>query len=418
MKDTFHPYIKKYICLIYPLFTLIYFLYMFFSGIRTGITMTFFLLLGIAGICLLRLITKETLEDKIFGLYIIYNILSVIWCVAFGIPVSVFIGEVSTTLLPMMLYYAGRGFDEEYAAKYYHGFIIAALLMGGIGAVLFIWAPQFYIDFSYVNEFISKADAPTMRVRMNSLIGSGPMGCFVAYSMCASAFFLRKEEKKDRIIGLVYIILSILFSFMANQRSAMFCIILMLVFFNFVDLLVDKKLSIKVLWAEIAAVAVLLAGIFIFARGIFEKFWIRLASIPDGFGERSGSWFDAVGDMHNILIGDGLGSRGHRAAEYQQYIVADGGLVKLFVEMGIIGTALIVAVVVLVYVRSLQKGAGAADGRRNVSLVVPELAIITSAVLMSIGSNVLEMELCAPIVYFALGRAVGLLNGVSKGTSP
>lgn len=418
MKDTFHPYIKKYICLIYPLFTLIYFLYMFFSGIRTGITMTFFLLLGIAGICLLRFITKETLEDKIFGLYIIYNILSGIWCVAFGIPISVFIGEVSTTLLPMMLYYAGRGFDEEYAAKYYHGFIIAALLMGGIGAVLFIWAPQFYIDFSYVNEFISKADAPTMRVRMNSLIGSGPMGCFVAYSMCASAYFLRKDEKKDRIIGLAYIILSILFSFMANQRSAMFCIILMLVFFNFVDLLVDMKLSIKVLWAEIAAVVVLLAGIFIFARGIFEKFWIRLASIPDGFGERSGSWFDAVGDMHNILIGDGLGSRGHRAAEYQQYIVADGGLVKLFVEMGIIGTALIVAVVVIVYVRSLQKGAGAADGRRNVSLVVPELAIITSAVLMSIGSNVLEMELCAPIVYFALGRAVGLLNGVSKGTSP
>lgn len=29
---------------------------------------------------------------------------------------------------------------------------------------------------------------------------------------------------------------------------------------------------------------------------------------------------------------------------------------------------------------------------------------------MSIGSNVLEMELCAPIAYFALGRAVRLLN--------
>ena len=444
--------IKNYICLIYPLFTLIYFLYMFFSGIRTGITMTFFLLIGILGICALGYITVKTTEDKVFGAYILYNLLSGIWCVAFGIPVGVFIGEISTTLLPMMLYYAGRGFDEEYAGKYYHGFILAALMMGGIGAVLFIWAPQFYIDFSYVNEFISKADAPTMRVRMNSLVGSGPMGCFVAYSTCASAYFLRKEDKKDRMTGLVYIILSILFSFMANQRSAMFCIILFLIFLNLVDFMVDKNKPLKYLWMEAGAVAALLAGIFIFARGVFEKFRIRLASIPDGFGERSESWIAAVNNMVNFWIGDGLGSHGHRAVDHQYYIVADGGLVKLYAEMGLIGTSMIIFVVALVYIKSFQRqsitaaaagsaageeseaaaeipaaaagGASgdrkdlkreAAAGKRKLGLVVPELAIITSAILMSIGSNVLEMELCAPIAYFALGRAVKLLSGDRAG---
>ena len=452
--------IKNYICLIYPLFTLIYFLYMFFSGIRTGITMTFFLLAGILGICALGYITVKTTEDKVFGAYILYNLLSGIWCVAFGIPVGVFIGEISTTLLPMMLYYAGRGFDEEYAGKYYHGFILAALLMGGIGAVLFIRAPQFYIDFSYVNEFISKADAPTMRVRMNSLVGSGPMGCFVAYSTCASAYFLRKEDKKDRMTGMVYIILSILFSFMANQRSAMFCIILFLVFLNLVDFMVDKNKPLKYLWMEAGAVAALLAGIFIFARGVFEKFRIRLASIPDGFGERSESWIAAVNNMVNFWIGDGLGSHGHRAVDHQYYIVADGGLVKLYAEMGLIGTSMIIFVVALVYIKSFQRqgitaaaggvaaesaapeesgtaaeipaaaaggAAGGASGdrkdpnsedaaeKRKLGLVVPELAIITSAILMSIGSNVLEMELCAPIAYFALGRAVKLLSGDRAG---
>ena len=401
--------------MIYPAFTLIYFLYLFFSGIRTGITMTFLLVLGVIGLFLLGYITVKTTEDKVFGLYVLYNLLSGIWCVYFGIPAGVFIGEISTTLLPMMLYYAGRGFDEEYAAKYYHGFIIAALLMGAIGAIFYIWAPQFYIDFSYVNEFISKADAPTMRVRMNSLIGSGPMGCFVAYSMCASAYFLRKDDRKSKITGLVYIILSILFSFMANQRSAMFCIILMLVFFNLVDFIIDRKRPMKYLWAEIAAVAALLLGIFIFARGVFEKFWIRLASIPDGFGERSETWIAAVNNMENFWIGDGLGSHGHRAVDYQMYIVADGGLVKLYAEMGLIGTSLIIFVAALVYIKSCRTGraaqaAAAGDTKRKLSLVVPELAIITSAILMSIGSNVLEIELCAPIAYFALGRAVKLLN--------
>ncbi len=392
--------IKDYICLIYPIFTLIYFLYVFFSGIRTGITMTFFLCLGIIGIFVLGLITFKRTEDKMFGLYVAYNLISGIWCVAFGIPVSVFIGEISTTLLPMMLYYAGRGFDEKYGGRYYHGFIFAALLMGAIGAVFFIWAPRFYIDFSYVNEFISKADTPTMRVRMNSIIGSGPMGAFVAYSTCASAYFLRKEDKKERMIGLVYIILSILFSFMANQRSAMFCVIMMLVFLNLVDFLVDKTKPMKYFWAEIAAVVLFLAGIFVFANGIFEKFRIRLASIPDGFGERSESWIAAVNNMVNFWIGDGLGSHGHRAAGYQYYIVADGGLVKLYSEMGLIGTSMIIFVLALVYIKSAKK----------IGRVVPEIAIVTSAILMSIGSNVLEMELCAPIAYFALGRAVRILN--------
>ena len=395
--------INNYICIIYPVFTLIYFAYVFFSSIRTGITMTFFLAIGVVGICLLYL-TAGSLCDRLFGLYVLFNLISGIWCVIYGIPLSVFIGEISTTLLPMMLYYAGRGFDEEDAALYYHGFMIAALLMGGIGMVFYIWAPQFYIDFSYVNEFISKADAPTMRVRMNSIIGSGPMGAFVAYSTCVSAYFLRKESRKDRTIGIIYLFLSILFSFMANQRSAMFCVIMFLLFYEFIDIVVDRRKPMKYLWIALGGVAALLAGIFIFARGVFEKFYIRLASIPDGFGERSGSWADALNSMKNIWIGDGLGSHGHRAADYQPFIVADGGLVKIYTEMGIIGTALIASVVIIVYIRSLM------GKQKKISLVVPELAVITSAILMSIGSNVLEMELCAPIAYFALGRAVKLLN--------
>lgn len=391
--------INEYICIIYPIFTLIYFAYVFFSSIRTGITMTFFLAAGSAAICILYF-TAKTLEDKVFGLYVLFNLVSGIWCVLYGIPLGVFIGEISTTLLPMILYYAGRGFDEENAAKYYHGFMVAALLCGAIGAVFYIWAPQFYVDFSYVNEFISKADVPTMRVRMNSIIGSGPMGAYVAYSTCVSAYFLRKEDKKNRIIGIIYLFLSILFSFMANQRSAMFCVILFLVFYELVDIIVDRRKPMKYLWIAAGCAGVLLAGIFIFARGVFEKFYIRLASIPDGFGERSGSWVDGIKSMKNIWFGDGLGSHGHRAARFQPYIVADGGLVKLYTEMGIIGTAMIVFVVIMVYVRSVK------GKEKKISLVVPELAVIASAILMSIGSNVLEMELCAPIVYFALGRAV------------
>ena len=395
-------YIKKYIYLIYPLAVFIYSLHLFFSFVRTGVVLTFVLALGFAGACVLGYFTLNRTEDKIFSLYLLYNLISGIWCVYYGMPVGVFLGEVSTTALPMVFYYVGRGFDDTEAESLYHGFILSAIFMGGIGAVLNIWAPQFYLDFSYENSFISVADAPTARVRMESLIGSGAMGCFAAYSMCASAFFLRQQDRKKRVTGIVYMLLSLLFTFMANQRSAMFSVILMLVFFNTVVFHTKGGWHKRYLWMEIAAAATLLAGIFIFAREVFDKFWIRLASIPSGFGERTGFWVNVVNRTHNIWLGDGLGSRGHRAAEYQQYIVADGGLVKLYVEMGLIGTSLIIFVVYLVYIKAL----------RGVRKTAPEIAIITSAILMSIGSNVLEIELCAPIVYFALGRAVKKLNEV------
>ena len=391
---------KKYICLMYPLATFIYTWYLFCSWVRTGIYLTAVLALGTVFIVCLGFVNFKTFEDRLFGAYLAYNLISGIWCVYYGIPFSVYIGEVSTTAVPMVLYYAGRGFDEKEAGWYYDGYLAASLFMGLFGAVLYVWAPQFYIDFSYVNEFISKADAPTMRVRMNSLLGSGPTAVYLTYAVCVSAFFIRSREKKKRVYGIICIVLAILLSFMANQRSSMFSIILTVIFFNVVDYFVDKDKPKKFLWIEIGTVAAFITGIFVFAKGVFEKFYIRLASIPQGFGERSESWVAAANDMHNIWLGDGLGSRGHRAAEFQHYIVADGGLIKLYTEMGVIGTSIIIFLLFIVYKKSLNK----------IGSVAGEIAVITSAILMSIGSNVLEIELCAPVVYFCLGRAVRKIN--------
>ncbi len=393
--------LKNYLYVIYPLAVLIYLAYLISDAVRPGICLTAVLLLGGVCIVLSGYITLKTTEDKIFTIYLVYNLLSGIWCVHYGIPVSVYLGEVSTTALPMIFYYAGRGSGEEETEKFYLSYIFAALLMGVIGVVLYIWAPQFYLDFSYDNLFISVADVPTSRVRMDSLIGSGALAAFLTYSVCLSAFFIRnRNDKKKRNLGIIFIIPSVIFTFMANQRSAMFCVILSIAFFYFVDYALDKTRSKKTLLIGLCAIAAAIAAVFIFARGVFEKFYVRLISIPQGFSERSESWVAAVNDMKNMWLGDGLGSRGHRAALFQQYIVADGGLVKLYTEMGIIGTSLIIFLLVLVYKKSV----------RDIGRALPEIAVITCALLMSIGSNVLEIELCAPIVYFCLGRIVSVLE--------
>ncbi len=392
--------VKNYICLIYPLLTLTYFAYLFCSYVRPGICMSAIMVIGAAGIALTGLVTLRSDMDRIFAAYLIYNLLSGIWCVFYGIPFSIYLGEVSTTALPMAFYYAGRSFDELWTDRYYKGYMAASLGMGLIGVVFYAWAPQFYLDFSFANDFISLADVPTSRVRMNSLLGSGATAVYMTYALCLSAYFFRKKEKRERVFGFVCLGLSLIFSFMANQRSAMFSIILVLIFFSTVDYFTDKTKSKKILFIELGAAACVVLAVFIFARGVFEKFYIRLASIPQGFGERSESWVAAVNDMKNMWLGDGLGSRGHRAAPFQTYIVADGGLVKLYTEMGIIGTSLIIFLLVLIFLKTLKKP----------DKVVPEICVIVCAILMSIGSNVLEMQICAPIVYFTIGSAVRKLN--------
>ncbi|MBO4374095.1 MAG: hypothetical protein J5829_03215 [Lachnospiraceae bacterium] len=392
--------IKKLICLVYPLLTVIYLAYLFFDAVRPGVCMSAVLLLSAAFLFPAGCFTVKTPMDKVFAAYLAFNLLSGIWCMYYGIPFSVYAGEVSTTALPMFFYYAGRSFDEAETALYYKGYLAASLGMGFIGVILYILAPQFYLDFSYDNLFISVADVPTSRVRMNSLIGSGAMAVFATYALCISSFFFKNSKKKQKIAGFVCLALSLVFAFMANQRSSMFCIILVLLFFILEGYLAGGKRSKKTLWIEIGIAAAAVAGVFVFARGVFEKFYARLASIPEGFGERSETWVAAVNDMKNMWLGDGLGSRGHRAAPFRTYIVADGGLVKLYTEMGIIGTSLIIFLLVLVFLKAVKKP----------SAVIPEITVIVCAILMSIGSNVLEMQICAPIVYFALGRAVRILN--------
>ena len=273
--------------------------------------MTLFLLVGTGAICALGMLTVRLTEDKIFGLYVIYNVFSGIWCVAFGIPLGIYIGELSTTLLPMMLYYAGRGFDKVYASKYYRYFIFSAFFLIALTLALFFCAPGLYSE-------------------------------------------------------------------------------------------------------------------------AYGDIWAGFSSVSESFGERSEAWIAAVNNMVNFWIGDGLGSHGLKAAEYQYYIVTNGGLVKLYSEMGLVGASMIIFVLALVYIKSFRiqqipgrneddpsegktEAGRPAVSKRKFGLVVWELVIITAAILMSVVVNLLDMVIFAPIIYFALGRAVRLLNDNEEG---
>ena len=378
---------------------LVYALTLASSDIPAGVIISFLLLAAALWLLISGAFRFSRTEDRIFAAYIVYNLLSGIWTVAFGIPVSVYMGEVSTTALPMVLYYAGRCSGSR-TERFYRLFIYSVLFITGFGFLLYVTVPQFYIDFLYQHAMISKDDAATAHVRMYSVIGSTLVGAMSVFSMGASIFFIELKDRKRRTEGLIYFLISLFMAFMSNQRAAMAVAIMIVIFLNLTVFFSFRMFPKKYFAYECAAIAAVLVLLVTAGHKWFMKIYYRLVSLPGAVGQRSDQWVGAVNNMKSMWTGDGLGSHGHRAIGYAEHVVADGGLVKIYCELGIIGTSLFIFLILLIIKKSF----------RNLSRVVPEFTLIISALLLSIGSDILSFELAAPIFYFAIGRAVSILT--------
>ncbi|MCR4591337.1 MAG: hypothetical protein K5668_11020 [Lachnospiraceae bacterium] len=338
-------------------------------------------------------------EDIILTLWLFFNLLSGIWCVGFGLPLSVYLGEVFTTALPMCFYYCGR--QEAAGRPFSCNYLISVAGIGLIGIVLFITGPQIYIDYLMKLELISKADIPTMRVRMHSVIGSTLLGFLAAVGIPVSVrMVLESSGRKGKILAAASGLFMLLLAFLSNQRSAMAAAIFVIVFFNFLVFFEYKLFPKKFFAAECAAIVLFAAGLFLVFRGAFMKVYYRLVSLPGSIAQRSDQWVGAANNMKSIWLGNGLGANGHRAIGFSDHVIADGGIAKLYVESGIIGTSLFVFLMLLI----LKKGL------KNSKLTAPEVCIILVTLLMSIGSNMMSFALSVPVFYYYAGRCVSLYN--------
>ena len=341
----------------------------------------------------LKIYKKKNPADIVMGVWLIYNLLSGIWTVGYGMPLSVYLGELFSTALPMFFYFAARETDEETKEKFFRYFIWAVTLIGIAGVILFITAPQFYIDYLDRLEYVSKADVSTMRVRMHSVIGSTLMGYLPVVAMLFSEHFILSCKKK---IYIVFFFLNCFLAFMSNQRAAMVAAILVVVYINYLIFFTFRLFDKKYFFMEIGAFAVLLVGLAAVFHGAFMKVYYRLVSLPGAVGQRSDQWIGAANNMKNIWLGNGLGANGHRAIGLQEHLIADGGLAKLCCEMGILGTSIFIFLMIVIIKR----------GFRNLRYSSAETGIVIMTLLVSIGSNMMSFALAVPVLYFAVGCIV------------
>ena len=325
---------------------------------------------------------------------------SYIWVRAAGFPTSVYIGEFVVSLLPMIFYFVGRVFIKE-SHKWYRNFLIAVLVCGFVGLILYCLAPDFYNQWSLSVDYISKADAQTTRVRMNSVVGSTCLSAISVLGMVVSSGFIKKDNKNKSVIAIASFFMCMLFAILSNQRSGLVVAFLVLVYVNYLLFFVLDIIPRKYFKYELIAIAVVFGLLCVVKIEYVLKFWYRIESLPGAVSERSEQWIAAVNNMYSTWLGNGLGCNGHRALGIENaHVIADGSLVKLYCEDGVIGFSIFVYLLILI----IKKGIA------NIDKYYVEVGIIIALLLQSIGSNMLAFQLCTPIFWYAIGR----INRIDK----
>ncbi len=376
------------------------------SAMRPGVFGAALMVMVAAGLVIEKKMRPTCMADWIAVAFFAYQVLSVIWLRAGGYPLYVYTNEFVSSTLPMVFYFVGKSMARE-RVGWYRLFIYAMLILGIVGLVLYMWAPQFYLDWSYEWSYLSKADASTMRVRMNSVVGSTCLSFLMVAGMLVGSYFLGNggnDDTKGAIhernhIGMdVFAVISIasclLFAIMANQRSGLVASALVMIYINYLLFFELNIIPKKYFRYEFAVVVIVFIAVGIADYDIILKFWYRIISLPTAISERSEQWVAAVNNMYSFWIGNGLGANGHRALGIEgAHVIADGGLIKLYCENGVLGFSLWAYLMYLVL----------ADGVRSIKEHYVEVGILSIGILQSIGSNMLAFQICAPVFWFAAG---------------
>lgn len=407
-----------------------------FAGMRPGVFGAFLMGLVLIELMIGKRVAVHGMCDMLAVAFFAYQVLSVIWLLAGGYPFSVFANEFVSSTLPMVFYFVGRSCGDR-AGIWYRNYLYAMLILGILGVLMYALAPQFYCDWAYRWSYISKADAATMRVRMHSVVGSTCLSFIMVAGMLAGAYFLGSgtdgddspgngdtdidsqgngtlgtgekdpgkmgpSGRKNVIFALVTIASCLLFAIMANQRSGLVAAGLVLVYINYLLFFHLDLIRRKYFLYEIIAIAAVFVLVCVVRFDFILKFWYRIISLPTAISQRSEQWVAAVNNMYSSWIGNGLGANGHRALGIEDaHVIADGGLVKLYCENGVVGISIFIFLLLQVL----------SGGIRNIRRYYVEVGIIIVALLQSIGSNMLAFQLCTPIFWFAVGRCGSCLGG-------
>ena len=364
----------------------VYFASMFYNGLRVGYIAAF-LMLCLAVINRFQYPTFWTnfsYDFLIPVLYIFWCGFSVAWFGYSGVGYESYAQAVANSLVPMLFIFVHSA-DYD---KFWQRMLIAYVLAGIIGTYLLFFQPSWYQYFCLLRGF----DYRRLSFAYGSII-MGNMGAVAV--LVALRMIIRSNGRK----GFFLYLLACLFSFLSMQRSAWIVVALTLVFAHYFFFWKLKMVGLRFLAFEIIGLVV----VFIVLQDqimsitnswvdVHELHYRGSITVQSTISERSYQWERGMASS-NLITGSGFGSRGHKAAAsgFANY-VADGNWVLILCESGIIGLVMFA----YISVNALRKGF------LNFRALFLPVGVVLTFMFQSIGSNVLEQQLIAPLFWLSI----------------
>lgn len=354
-------------------------------GLRTGVYSSIIMLFFIMWMLphLNYYIRHIQLIDLLVSGYIVYNFLSILVVFFRGYPISIYLKEFSNSILPVCFYFSGRCLDKKSVDKFYRNSLYAIIFSMLVGIYLYLKQSESYLLYLKFHGYSN--------TRLSSFLGSIAIGSLAVTAVLISGKIIIESHLKK---GKLLFFISLLSCILSMQRASWItctCVLIVLHYFAFFKW---HLLKIRYIVLEFS---LFLLVLYIFRMPLINMFenWImeHSADNMNMFSSRTGQWISAIKNSDNLLFGQGLGTLGHKAMDYGEMIIADGGLVKLFCENGVIGTALFIAILLLTL----------GNGLRFLRNYYMEIGIVLAMLLQSIGSNIIAFQVLTPIFWLSIG---------------
>jgi len=372
---------------IFPAINILCLIALVFPNMRLGVASSVLILIVLA---LTKGIWKYALGDRVFSAFILINILSVFSYLYNGRPIIIYIAAASYTLIPSMLYYLGAVHANQYDfSAVGRKILYTAVFILAFGLFFYFLFPDFY--YEHIGQSLDQFVHGKEDYRFGSYIDSINLGS-VCVSSIPLTFLLPKNKFSTPIrIAVWGVILTALM--LSMQRSAWVVAILMIIAL-FIMSMRGKVSRRKVCILGLCCLAALCVIVVILVcLDSADYFLVRLKSINpiNMLKERWYQWEAGFDIVLKNPWGFGMGSLGHKAAQYGLGVVCDCNYLRILGETGVVGFALFIIVNIRAINVTIQ--------RRNLLGAM----VLCGFYLQAIGSNVMDLFFCSFIYWYILG---------------
>lgn len=356
----------------------------FIPSIRLGVVTSVIILLVLYNTINRHDILRNSDINKLVLAYLFYNTCSVLLYVFSGIPLSVFFAEWSNSILPIFFFYLSAKEKTE-SFKFYNITLIVLIISFITG--FYLWMN----DSENYKIFMDTTEGPGTGLDFfQSLYGLTATGTFgVVGFLISSSLVLRSNGKKGKIAMIICLVATIL----TFRRGSMFSLFIAIFILHYIAFLKFNFLKKRYFIVEILFIYIIYKYFLSDYTVLLENLVERSSEISQAVGERSFTWTYVFQDL-SFIFGKGLGSVGHKSIGFSKILIADGNYFKMIGEIGIFGTFIFFAILILSFW----------NGFKDLKNKYLDLGIIFCLCLIAIGSNIFTFQSIAPIFWFAIGR--------------